>query len=160
MTETNNTLDHNDARILAALLKHPRATVMGLAHELRLARSTVQIRLARLDELGVLSMENVHTIPGLAGYGVTAFMTIEVHQRDLDSLRQGLATIPEVIEAYGTTGDGDVMCRVVARSAEDLGRVNALVLNCAGVRRANTSVVIRQVLEHRLVPLLDTVSRP
>ena len=114
MTETNNTLDHNDARILAALLKHPRATVMGLAHELRLARSTVQIRLARLDELGVLSMENVHTIPGLAGYGVTAFMTIEVHQRDLDSLRQGLATIPEVIEAYGTTGDGDVMCRVVA----------------------------------------------
>jgi DNA-binding Lrp family transcriptional regulator len=67
---------------------------------------------------------------------------------------------PEVIEAYGTTGDGDVMCRVVARSAEDLGRVNALVLNCAGVRRANTSVVIRQVLEHRLVPLLDTVSRP
>jgi len=154
-----DTVDGTDARILAALLQHPRATVMGLAGELRLARSTVQTRLARLEELGALSMENVHSIPTLAGYGVTAFMTIAVHQRDLESLRQALANIPEVIEAYGTTGDGDVMCRVVARSAEDLGRVNALVLNCVGVRRASTSVVIRPVLNHRLVPLLGTVGR-
>lgn len=157
MTDRDS-LDGTDARILAALLQHPRATVMGLANELGLARSTVQIRMARLDELGVLSMENVHSIPALAGYGVTAFMTIAVHQRDLDSLRQALANIPEVIEAYGTTGEGDVMCRVVARSAEDLGRVNALVLNCVGVRRASTSVVIRPVLDHRLVPLLGAVS--
>ncbi|CAN5410159.1 Lrp/AsnC ligand binding domain-containing protein [soil metagenome] len=152
-------LDGTDARILAALLRHPRATVMGLAGELSLARSTVQIRLARLEELGVLSMENVHAIPALAGYGVTAFMTIAVHQRDLGTLRDSLAAIPEVIEAYGTTGDGDVLCRVVARSAEDLGRVNALVLNCAGVRRASTSVVIRPVLQHRLTPLLGTVHK-
>jgi DNA-binding Lrp family transcriptional regulator len=120
-----DTVDGTDARILAALLQHPRATVMGLAGELRLARSTVQTRLARLEELGALSMENVHSIPTLAGYGVTAFMTIAVHQRDLESLRQALANIPEVIEAYGTTGDGDVMCRVVARSAEESSELSS-----------------------------------
>lgn len=158
MSNGDIALDYNDARILAAVLKHPRATVLGLANALHLARSTVQIRLARLDELGVLSIENVNAIPALAGYGVTAFMTVEVHQRDLDSLHQALADIPEVIEAYGTTGDGDVLCRVVARSAEDLGRVNELVLNCPGVRRARTAVVIRPVLEHRLAPLLGTIA--
>lgn len=151
------TIDATDARILNALLQHPRSSAVALADQLSLARSTVQIRLTKLEGLGLLSLGGALSVPAMAGYGVTAFMTIEVRQQDLQALKLALSRIPEVIEAYGTTGSGDVLCRVVAKSADDLGRVNALVLGSPGVQRAATAVVIRPVLDFRLAPLLTAV---
>jgi DNA-binding Lrp family transcriptional regulator len=158
VTERNKaSVDATDARILEALLQHPRSSAVSLADQLGLARSTVQIRLTKLENIGLLSLDGALAVPALAGYGVTGFMTIEVRQQDLSALKQALARIPEVIEAYGTTGAGDVLCRVVAKSAEDLGRVNSLVLESPGVQRASTAVVIRPVLDFRLAPLLSAV---
>lgn len=152
-------LDGTDAAILSALLEHPRTSVLGLAENLGYARSTVQIRLARLERLGLLSLEGAGPVAGLAGYSVLAFMTVEVRQRDVEALRLALAEIPEVIEAYGITGVGDILCRVVARDNEDLGRVNALVLECPGAQRARTSVVVRPMLNFRVGPLLKEIPR-
>ena len=49
------------------------------------------------------------------GYGVLAFMTLEIAQGQEASAIEVLGTIPEVLEVHKVTGPGDLLCRVVAR---------------------------------------------
>ena len=63
---------------------------------------------------------------------MTAFLTLEIKQgAGHEAVAQHLATIPEVLEAFTITGAGDMWCRVVARSNNDLQRVIDAVLSDA-----------------------------
>lgn len=152
-------LDLTDLRVLEELLAHPRITAVGLANQLGLARSTVQVRMAKLEEMGLLNSESGPSLANLTGFTVTSFLTLTAEQRDIELLRSGLTKIPEVIEAYGTTGDGDIHCRVVARSVEDLGRVNSLILGLPGAARSRTAVVIRPIIDFRILPLIKAARK-
>ena len=55
-----------------------------------------------------------------AGFGVQAFVTLEIAQGALDRVSAELAAIPGVLEAYATTGSGDVVCHIAAESHERL----------------------------------------
>ena len=54
------------------------------------------------------------------GYEVLAFMTLEIAQGQEAAAIAELAAIPEVLEIHKTTGPGDLICRVVARTNEHL----------------------------------------
>lgn len=153
--QDGTSLDDIDAAILKVFQKHPRATVVNIAESIGLARSTVQTRLSRLESLGALNVTDTHRIPSLLGYAITAFVSIEVRQRDFDLLGADLRRIPEVVEAFGVAGDGDVICKVVARDATDLGRITHSITKCTGAERLKTAVVLSHVLGFRLEPLLS-----
>ncbi|WP_044508038.1 Lrp/AsnC family transcriptional regulator [Gordonia sp. KTR9] len=144
-----------DAGIIRSLFHRPRATVVGVAEALAVSRSTVQTRLARLEAMGILGYGSLHRIPALLGYGITAFIAIEARQSDSDHLCADLRRIPEVVEAYAMTGADDVLCKVVARSTADLGRIARRIAECDVAQRVRTSVIVADVLPHRLEPLLD-----
>ena len=55
-----------------------------------------------------------------AGFGVQAFVTLEIAQGAIDSVQRDLEAIPGLLEAHATTGSGDVLCRVAAASHEAL----------------------------------------
>ena len=46
-----------------------------------------------------------------AGFGVQAFVTLEIAQGALDDVHRDLAAIPGVLEAHATTGSGDLAFR-------------------------------------------------
>ncbi|RZS87432.1 DNA-binding Lrp family transcriptional regulator [Motilibacter rhizosphaerae] len=146
-------LDDTDARILLALDSDPRSPVVELAARLRLARKTVQTRLARLE--GVLRPHTERVPPRELGYAVAALVTAEVAQAELASVVRGLRAIPEVLEAAATTGEGDIVCRVVAADPEDLYRVGQQILACPGIQRTSTVVLLRDLVPYRTAPLLQ-----
>ncbi|MFC7572966.1 Lrp/AsnC ligand binding domain-containing protein [Klenkia terrae] len=53
-----------------------------------------------------------------------------------------------------TTGDADLLARVVAVDTADLYRITELVLTAPGVERASTSIALVEVVPMRLAPLL------
>jgi DNA-binding Lrp family transcriptional regulator len=53
-----------------------------------------------------------------------------------------LVDIPEVVEAYMTTGPSDLLCRVVARDNDHLGQVLNRILEVPGITRTMTSLVL------------------
>lgn len=138
-------MDITDARILLALDADPDATVVALANRLNLSRNTVQARLRRLEEGGALGPYSRRLDPAALGYPLLAFMTLSVSQKEGDRAAQDMAHIPEVIEILATTGDGDVLARVVARDTDDLYRITNLVLTIPGIVRASTSIVLREI---------------
>jgi DNA-binding Lrp family transcriptional regulator len=156
---TVSSLDPTDARLLNALEQEPRASVMLLAEQLGLARNTVHSRLRRLESSGALGAGQ-RIRPADLGYPVTAFVTFVVDQADLTAVVRALAEVPEVIEAFATAGEGDLLCRVVARSADELYDVVQRLVQIPGVERSSTALGLRELLPWRVSPLLDRLVDP
>lgn len=151
----DETIDQIDARLLLALGEDPRSTAVALAERLGLSRNTVQARLARLEQRGVLGSFERRIDPARLGYPLRAFVITQVDQRRLAEVAAALGQIPEVTEVCGLTGAGDLMVQVVAVDAEDLYRVAGRILAGPGVERTNISLVMRELVPYRLTPLLE-----
>ncbi len=150
-----NALDHVDLELLAALSADPRATVVALADKLGLSRNTVQARMTRLEKSGVfLSYER--SISAIAlGFPIEAFISVTVRQADLPRITEQLLRIPEIVQAHGLSGQVDLLVRVACRDTQHLFDTDARILAIEGVERTETSLVMGEVIRHRVVPLLE-----
>jgi DNA-binding Lrp family transcriptional regulator len=155
IVRNQNRIDQTDARLLLALVKQPRASAIALADQTGLSRNTVQARLARLEEQGVLDSFERQVPPAMLGYPLTAYITTQVTQRQLDEVAADLADIPEVLQVDGISGEIDLLVHVVAADADDLYRIAGQILAIRGVERTNTALVMRELVSYRIMPLLD-----
>ena len=133
-------LDALDLALLEALREHRRAGVLELSRITGVARGTVSARLQRLEDAGVVTGYGPEIDVRAAGFGVEAFVTLEIAQGAIEAVQRDLEAIPEVLEAHATTGRGDVLCRVAASSHEELQRTLVQLDRSASVVRS-TSVV-------------------
>jgi len=140
MAEQSPALDELDLALLTALREQPRAGALELSRLLRVARATVSARLRRLEESGVITGYGPDVDLAAAGYPVQAFVTLEIAQGALEQIAHELEAIPGVVEAYATTGTGDVLCRIAAASHEDL-QATLLLLNHSTAIDRSTSVI-------------------
>jgi DNA-binding Lrp family transcriptional regulator len=151
-------LDAIDERLIRVLALLPRAGTMQLAREAGVARNTAQAHLDRLTAAGVIVGFGPEIDLRRLGYGVSAFVTIEIAQGRAPAVDEQLHAIPEVVEAYMTTGSADLLCRVVARDNDHLGRLIARILEVPGITRTTTSLILatriaprsRELAEHHL----------
>ena len=148
-------MDDLDVTLMNLLASHPRLGVLEASRRLGVARGTVQARLTKLTDTGVITGWGPDVDPEAVGYPVTAFLTLEIKQGAGHSTVAGhLATIPEVLEAFTITGAGDMWCRVVARSNTDLQRVIDAVLRDAHIVRSSTVIALATQVPYRVLPLL------
>ncbi|EFL21607.1 AsnC family transcriptional regulator [Streptomyces himastatinicus ATCC 53653] len=152
-------MDALDAKILRLLLEQPRTSVREYARILGIARGTVQARLDRLERDGVITGYGPSLSPAALGHPVLAFVHIEVTQGHLDDVGDALATVPEIIEVFSTTGAGDLLTRVVARDNGHLEDVVQRLIRLPGVVRTRTEMVLRERVRHRMLPLVDAVGQ-
>lgn len=148
-------LDPLDRTLLRLLLAEPRLGVLETSRRLGIARGTTQARLARLERDGILSDWAPRVDPGAMGFGVTAFATLEVHQgHGIAKISDHLRSIPEVLEAHTTSGQGDVLCRIVARDHADLQRVLDAITSTQLVARTSTVISLTNEVPYRVSQLL------
>jgi len=154
-------LDELDARLLLVLTDEPRLGVLECSRRLGVARGTVQARLDKLVARGVLGGFPPALDLAAMGYGLTAFAVVEIAQGFRSEVSERLAAIPEVCEVHATTGAGDLLVRMVARSNADLQRVIDEVVDVAGVHRLASSIALSTPIPLRVRPLLEKlIDRP
>lgn len=148
--------DALDRSLLRLLLTEPRLGVLETSRRLGVARGTVQARLGRLERAGVLRDWAPTVDPAGLGFPVHAFATLEVHQgRGHAAIAAHLRSIPEVLEAHTTSGQGDLLCRVVARDHADLQRVLDAITATGLVSRTSTVISLTNEVPYRVAQLLD-----
>ena len=133
---------------------------MTLAREAGVARNTAQARLDRLLAAGVITGFGPEIDLRRVGYGVSAFVTIEIAQGRSPEVDAALSAIPEVVEAYTTTGSADLLCRVVARDNDHLGHVISHILEVPGVIRTTTSLILSTRIAPRARHVLHYLQQP
>ena len=153
MMLTMNAIDPLDARILLALDDDPEATTLALSRRLGIARNTVHARLRRVSAYALRSFAQ-RIDPAALGYPLVAFVSVSISQSEGAAAAQALMALPEVIEMHATTGDADMLAKVVARDTAHLHEVTTSMLKIPGVQRSSTAISLAEHLPTRLRPLL------
>jgi DNA-binding Lrp family transcriptional regulator len=152
-------IDDLDGRLIELLAAEPRIGVLECSRRLGVARGTVQARLDRMIQNGVIRGFGPEIDPAALGYDVTGFVTLQIRQvGGHDPVAERLAGIPEVIEAHTITGAGDMLCRIVARSNRDLQRVIDVIVDVEGVERASTMIALATPVRQRSLPLVHAAT--
>jgi DNA-binding Lrp family transcriptional regulator len=147
-------LDRLDARLLRELDAAPRVGVLELSRRLGVARATAQARLDRLVRRGVIASFAPTLDPDALGYRITAFATLEIRQGRGVQVLAHLRAIPEVLEVHTITGQGAMLCRLVARSNDDLQQVLDRVTEFPQIVRTSTVIALSNPVSHRVLPLV------
>ncbi|GAT67747.1 asnC family transcriptional regulator [Planomonospora sphaerica] len=151
-------IDELDSRLLVTMRAHPRIGLTELARLLGVARGTVQARVEKLTARGVIADFGPTVTPEGVGYPILAFVSLQIAQGRLAEAVQALRALPEILEVYGTSGQSDLLCRVVARSTPDLQEIIARVLASPAVQRTDTTVALSVQIPFRIEPLLHVAA--
>lgn len=149
-------IDRIDRRILRALDQRPGASGTEIARITGLSRNTVQARLKQLESSDALATPSMRIHPASLGYPVLAFITLELVQGAPRQIAEHLQKVPEILDVYAVSGDGDMVARVAARDTGDLFRITQEMLRAPGVLRTRSMIAIHEVVAPRMGPLLHT----
>ncbi|OUZ12409.1 AsnC family transcriptional regulator [Aeromicrobium sp. PE09-221] len=152
-------IDHLDAQIIALLSENARRGPVELSAALGVARNTVQARIRRLEESGVLDGFTPRVCLPRAGVGVEAFAALALEQGRLDDVIRELREIPNILEIHATTGREDLLARVATQDNAALQTLMQRILAIPGVSHSNTTLCLTTPLSYRVQPLLDQVTR-
>ena len=94
---TGSTVDSIDAKILKTQTEDSRATVIALADMTSLSQNTVQARLSKLENQGVLHPFERRIDPVALGYPLTAFILTGVTQWKLTPIAESMDRIPKAM---------------------------------------------------------------
>jgi DNA-binding Lrp family transcriptional regulator len=158
-TSSQGLIDGLDAALIELLAAQPKVGVLEASRRLGVARGTVQARLDRMRDRGVVTGYGPDVDPAALGYEVTAFVTLEIRQAGgHDPVADRLAAIPEILEVHTITGADDMLCRVVARTNADLQRVLDSIVSTQGVVRSATLISLATQVRYRILPLVRAVA--
>jgi DNA-binding Lrp family transcriptional regulator len=152
-------LDRLDLEILRKLSDDARTGVVELSSALGISRNTVQSRVRRLEESGVLTGYQPRVDLAEAGLAVQAFVALEINQVGMASVVSGLARIPQVLEVHATTGREDLLVRVATATQADLQELVVHILAIPGVVHSSTTLALTTPLPYRVIPLLEEATR-
>ena len=154
LVRLTSVIDDLDARLIATLRENPRVGLLEVARRLGVARGTVQARLAKLEARGVITGYGPEVDPAAMGYGIQAFVLLELAQGRLAEASRVLESVPEVVEADAISGPQDLLCRLVARDTEHLQEIVNRILATSAIRRSTSYIVLSQQVKPRTGPLV------
>ena len=147
-------MDQLDVALVEALRTHPRVGDLELSRITRVARATVQSRLTKMEQAGVISGYGPDIDLVRAGHPVLAFVTLEIAQGSLDAVSAELDQLPNVLEAYVTSGTADVVCKIAATSHEDLQSSLLRISASPSIVRSTSVIVLSELVSPRDLPML------
>ncbi|MCX6432559.1 MAG: Lrp/AsnC family transcriptional regulator [Actinobacteria bacterium] len=152
-------IDRLDSELLARLTANARQGIAELAADLGVARNTVQARIRRLEESGVLEGFIPSVNLDAVGIAVQAFVSLELNQRMLSDVVAQLGRIPEVLEVNTQAGREDLLVRVGSTTHRELQAVVTEIIEIPGVTHTVTTMIISTPIAFRTQPLLERLTR-
>jgi Lrp/AsnC family leucine-responsive transcriptional regulator len=140
-------IDETDRRILRELQKDARLTTSQLADRIGLSTTPCWNRIKRLETQGFIDGYVALLNQEKLGLPETVIIEVTLDRHDEDVLRRFgelLAEMPEVIEAYLTTGDYDYLVKVAVESTAGYERfLREKLYRLPGVRHTRSSFALR-----------------
>ncbi|HWL58952.1 MAG TPA: Lrp/AsnC family transcriptional regulator [Paracoccus sp. (in: a-proteobacteria)] len=138
-------LDDLDRKLIASLREDGRSPVSSLAQILGVSRATVQTRLDRLLDSGVVLGFTIRARQDYDPDAVRAIMLIEVAGRSTTQVVRQLRGLPELHALHTTNGAWDLIAEIRAENLRDFDRVLREVRLIDGVLNSETSIMLSSV---------------
>lgn len=136
-------VDGTDLEIIDLLVRDGRRTLADIGTEVSLSAPAVKRRVARLEELGVISGYTAQIDHAKLGRRIEAFTELrfsgKTRVEDIASVAQNL---PEVDTVYTIAGDPDALVHLRVRDVADLTRIIDLIRRGGKVTGTKTLIVL------------------
>jgi DNA-binding Lrp family transcriptional regulator len=142
-------LTQKDEDLLALLRLNAREPVASLARKLKLSHTTVQDRIKRLEEQGVIAGYSVKLASAVDKGCIRAYVTISVEARRLVEVGRALGKLAQVEALHSVAGKFDLVALARTPSAEDMDRMLDLVGLIPGVTRTESAIILSTKIDRR-----------
>ncbi len=145
-------IDALDRQILSALMHNAKMPYTEIAKRLYVSGGTIHVRMKKLEDAGVVKGYNLDIDYGKIGFDITAFLGIYLDKSSLyDEVASELSKIPEVVEAFYTTGLYSIFIRIVCRDTKHLRDVlHDKIQKIQGIQRTETFISLQESLNRPL----------
>lgn len=140
-------MDDLDRGILAQLAQDARMSVAVLARRLKVARSTVQARLERLETSGAIAGYTLRLGDGARENRIRATCLLTIEPRAQVAIIARLRTLPEVERIHTTSGRVDLLLQLGAESTSRLDDVLDQIGELTGVKSSESLVHLSTKLD-------------
>jgi DNA-binding Lrp family transcriptional regulator len=135
-------MDELDHQLIALLRDNARRSIAVLAKELKVARGTVQNRLARLEREGMIVGYTIRLKPQVEAQRIRAWMTIAVEGNKSPSVLRALRGDPAIGALHSTNGRWDFVAELRTDTLQEFDRIIARISLLEGVTKSETSLLL------------------
>ncbi|MDC7702978.1 Lrp/AsnC family transcriptional regulator [Vogesella indigofera] len=135
-------MSDTDRQLITLLRDNARMSVTELAQRLRVSRATVQNRIDKLEQSGVIIGYTVRLKPEAEGHRIRAWMNIAVEGNKAQAVLQALRGEPHVYALHSTNGRWDIVTELRADSLEQFDRVLGRIRLIPGIAATETSLLL------------------
>lgn len=133
-------MDELDRNIIGLLGADARMSVATLARRLKVARSTIQARLERLETTGVIAGYTLKLGEGARQGRLRASVLLSIEPRAQAGVLQRLKAISEVEKVYTTSGRFDFLLQVACPNTQVLDQVLDQIGQMTGVNSSESLI--------------------
>ncbi|WP_136644391.1 Lrp/AsnC family transcriptional regulator [Tabrizicola sp. YIM 78059] len=133
-------MDELDRNIIALLGADARMSVATLSRRLKVARSTIQARLERLETSGVIAGYTLKLGEGAREGRLRASVLLTIEPRSQAAVLTRLKSIPEIERVFTTSGRFDFLVQVACPNTQVLDQVLDQIGAMTGVRASESLI--------------------
>lgn len=131
-----------DRQLIALLRENARMPVVALAKKLRVARATVQNRIARLEQEGVIVGYTLRLKPEEEVNQIRAIMSLAVESNREEAVMRQLRGHVSVVTLHSVNGRWDLVAELRLDTLEAFDRLISTIRAIPGVQATETSIVL------------------
>jgi len=146
-------LDDLDARILGILVEDGRRSFREVARRAGVTTPTVQARVKRLIDEGLVRKISPIFDPSKFQSGLLFHLYLKVNPAEIEEIARKLESRSEVRGIYLTTGENNLTLRVIFDSLEELQRFTETLDRDFGVKQNSSQMVVRIFKDDQAVVL-------
>ena len=133
-------MDELDRNIIGLLSADARMSVATLARRMKVARSTVQARLERLETTGVIAGYTLKLGEAARQGRLRASVLLTIEPRAQAAIITRLKSIAEIEKVFTTSGRYDLLLQIAAPSTQVLDQVLDQIGAMTGVRASESLI--------------------
>jgi DNA-binding Lrp family transcriptional regulator len=141
-TNAGETMDDLDRKLLALLRLNAREPAASLAKKLKVSRATVQNRIARLLDRGVIQGFTIRTRPDVDSGRVRAVMCIAIEGERSQKVVRALQGFAEVRNIHTTNGRWDLVVELDTATLADFSKALDQIRTIEGIATTETSLLL------------------
>ena len=146
---TKPMLNAKDEELINVLRANAREPVASLARKLGVSRTTVQDRLKRLEEQGVIAGYTLKLAKEQSTKGIAALVTISVEPRRQIEVTKILSKFVAIETLHTVSGKIDLIAMVRTATSEDMDRLIDQIGVISGVTEIETAVILSTKVDRR-----------
>ncbi len=148
-----NSLDKLDIDILDILIKDCKTPYLEIARMCHVSGGTIHVRMKKMEDLGILMGYNLLLNLPKLGFDVCCFVGVYTNSTmSLLEILNELQKINEIVELHLTTGEFEILIKVICKNIEHLQSILINNINTIkGIHRTNTFISLSQKINRNIV---------